>query len=355
MNNLLSRMTAVLVISTISACGGPPLQNSLDKAIVMSPPPAPNGPVVTISAAALPGVSECDLSIESSSGDRSSVTIPVEVPTFVPLLPDEYILALICGEYSGTSSITINTGIVNLTMRLAKNGVSLTVILDDGTLPTPAVTWEDRYRDAIQSVGKLLIYGGTEELGHCTAWVIAPGIVATAWHCAAYYRDGNALGIQFPATNSAGPDQRYDARITWATGVFDGLADYDLALVEINTQERLPLAYGIPYTELRITDEVMAIGYLGNLPFKSGEGRIIAFADGADIDPSFPADELLIFTDAMIDSGDSGGPLLDDGGTVIGVNVAGVALSSYLPHWPMSISVPTDYFLGVDFPTADFH
>jgi len=92
----------------------------------------------------------------------------------------------------------------------------------------------------------------------------------------------------------------------------------DLALLKINTRKPLPAAHFGDSDHARIGDWVIAIGN----PFGLGSTVTagIVSARNRNIDAG-PYDEF-IQTDAPINRGNSGGPLFDMGGNVVGVNSA---------------------------------
>ncbi|HUO97777.1 MAG TPA: DegQ family serine endoprotease [Rhizomicrobium sp.] len=92
----------------------------------------------------------------------------------------------------------------------------------------------------------------------------------------------------------------------------------DLALLKINTRKPLPAAHFGDSDKARIGDWVIAIGN----PFGLGSTVTagIVSARNRNIDAG-PYDEF-IQTDAPINRGNSGGPLFDMGGNVVGVNSA---------------------------------
>jgi len=92
----------------------------------------------------------------------------------------------------------------------------------------------------------------------------------------------------------------------------------DLALLKIETEKPLPFVSFGDSDKLRVGDWVMAIGN----PFGLGNTVTagILSARGRDINAG-PYDDFLQ-TDAPINRGNSGGPLFDMGGKVIGINTA---------------------------------
>lgn len=92
----------------------------------------------------------------------------------------------------------------------------------------------------------------------------------------------------------------------------------DIALLKVNSDEALPtVAFG-PSSTLRVGDEVMAVGNPFGLGGTVTSGIVSALS--RDI-RSGPFDDF-IQTDAAINRGNSGGPLFDNDGNVIGVNTA---------------------------------
>lgn len=107
-------------------------------------------------------------------------------------------------------------------------------------------------------------------------------------------------------------DRTFDARIVGQD------APTDLALLKVESGEPLPFVKWGNSSELQIGDWVVAVGN----PFGLG-GTVTAgvlSARARDIQAG-PYDNFLQ-TDAPINSGNSGGPLFDRNGTVIGVNTA---------------------------------
>lgn len=100
----------------------------------------------------------------------------------------------------------------------------------------------------------------------------------------------------------------------------------DLALLKVNRTDLQPLPIG-QLADVQVGDDVLAIGYA--LDLKGGEGaaftvtRGIVSAKNRAISESTPsAIAGAIQTDAAINHGNSGGPLLNLQGQVIGVNTA---------------------------------
>lgn len=95
----------------------------------------------------------------------------------------------------------------------------------------------------------------------------------------------------------------------------------DLALVKIEGNGLEPATFADPAT-VRIGNEVVAIGYaLGLDGGPSVTSGIISALDRTIV-TAFGALDRLIQTDAAISSGNSGGPLVDSNGRVVGINTA---------------------------------
>jgi len=100
-------------------------------------------------------------------------------------------------------------------------------------------------------------------------------------------------------------------------------AGNDLALLRVDVDKPLPAAEFASPDDIRLGDEVLAIGFALDLDgdptvtlgIISALGRTLALPDGGALDG-------LIQTDAAISSGNSGGPLVNARGQVVGINTA---------------------------------
>ncbi len=95
----------------------------------------------------------------------------------------------------------------------------------------------------------------------------------------------------------------------------------DLALLAVDVTGLIPATLADP-SNVRVGDEVLAIGYALDL---DGEASVtLGIVSGLDRTIRIAAGALdgLIQTDAAISSGNSGGPLVDAAGEVVGVNTA---------------------------------
>ncbi|MGN1301480.1 MAG: S1C family serine protease [Clostridia bacterium] len=156
----------------------------------------------------------------------------------------------------------------------------------------------------------ILDSNATQELGLGSGIIVSEnGYIVTNWHVA-----GNKYSTCYVTLENG---EIYSGNVTWAD------SDLDLAIVKIN-------AKGLKYLELGDSDkiklgqEVCAIGNPIGIEFQrtvtagiiSGLNRTIKVEDKNG--ESYMED--LIQTDASINSGNSGGPLIDKDGKVIGIN-----------------------------------
>jgi len=110
-------------------------------------------------------------------------------------------------------------------------------------------------------------------------------------------------------------------------------ADNDLAILKIDSQEKLPCATLGNSDLIEIADTVLAIGSPFGLEYTVTKGIISDDERDLIIDGTEYKD--MIQTDAAINRGNSGGPLINVDGEVIGINTA--------------IYAPTGVFTGVGF------
>jgi len=97
----------------------------------------------------------------------------------------------------------------------------------------------------------------------------------------------------------------------------------DLALIKINPRKKLPFIALGDSDKLQVGQKVLAIGNPFGLELTLTTGIVSSL--GRTIQGAGPSDatlEGMVQTDAAINSGNSGGPLLDSQGNVIGINTA---------------------------------
>jgi serine protease Do len=95
-------------------------------------------------------------------------------------------------------------------------------------------------------------------------------------------------------------------------------AEMDVALLRVDAQGLVPLPIGDPHA-LRVGHWVLAVGN----PYNLARSWSVGIVSGLHRDPQvFEGYEDFIQTDAAINVGNSGGPLLDSAGRVVGVSTA---------------------------------
>lgn len=99
-------------------------------------------------------------------------------------------------------------------------------------------------------------------------------------------------------------------------------AENDLALLEVDTDAKLTPATFADPDEIRVGDQVMAIGYALDLDGDPTVTTGIVSAQNRTMPTENGALDGLVQTDAAISSGNSGGPLVDALGQIVGINTA---------------------------------
>lgn len=169
-------------------------------------------------------------------------------------------------------------------------------LADDLDLPEVAATSVLRRAQEITVRIRAL---GCERLGLGSGFVLPGNIVVTNRHVVAEPQE---------VTINTWDGRSLRADVT-GTAV-----DSDLAILQLADDVELPAA------EPRATavaggEPVIAVGYPGGGPATVTTGEVVSLVEGELLDE--PAD--VIRVDAEIRQGNSGGPLLDDGGQVVGV------------------------------------
>ncbi|MDM7998554.1 MAG: trypsin-like peptidase domain-containing protein [Dehalococcoidia bacterium] len=156
-----------------------------------------------------------------------------------------------------------------------------------------------------------MFYRPIPESGAASGIIIDPeGYVVTNYHVV---EDATTLTVTLSDGRS------YDA-VKWV-----GDEETDLAVVQISPEEDLPYAHFLSHSleKLSLLEEVVAVGNALALPggptwtagVVSYLGRSIEMNSGVVLDD-------LIQTDTAINSGNSGGPLVNMAGQVVGINTA---------------------------------
>ncbi len=150
-------------------------------------------------------------------------------------------------------------------------------------------------------------------IGVGTGFVVDPaGYIITNNHviAGASARNGNGTGITVTTSDGA----QFDAKVVGTD------PRSDLALLKIDATNLKALTLG-NLENVVVGQDVLAIGYALDLQGSDTVTRGIVSAKDRSIDENQPVLGA-IQTDAAINHGNSGGPLLDFTGTVIGVNTA---------------------------------
>jgi len=107
---------------------------------------------------------------------------------------------------------------------------------------------------------------------------------------------------------------------TYPCSIVSAEPELDIAVIKISTDFMLPTARLGNSDMVEVTDEVMAVGCPFSLEQSVTQGIISDTSRTVDIDGR--KYENLLQTDAVINSGNSGGALINMDGEVIGINVA---------------------------------
>ena len=126
----------------------------------------------------------------------------------------------------------------------------------------------------------------------------------------------------------------------------------DLALLQVAGPVRLRPATFAESSSVRVGDEVLAIGYALGLEggpsvtdgIISATGRSVT-TEGADGSPVTLTG--MLQTDAAISSGNSGGPLVDASGRVVGINTAVATSNGTTTAQNIGFAIPSDTVQGV--------
>jgi S1-C subfamily serine protease len=173
----------------------------------------------------------------------------------------------------------------------------------DGRLDVPAVV--ETIRDSVVTISVDVTGGGS---GTGTGVVVTEdGQILTNAHVIA---DASAVRVRL-----AGETEPRNATVLASD------PGNDLALVRIDIDGLSPATFADP-TTVRVGDEVVAIGFALGLDGGPSVTSGIVSALDRTIITSLGALDGLIQTDAAISSGNSGGPLVNARGEVVGINTA---------------------------------
>lgn len=160
---------------------------------------------------------------------------------------------------------------------------------------------------SVESVNRGMFYDFTDE-GAGTGVIVRPdGYIVTNYHVIQ-----DVVGVKAHLPNG----QSYDAEIVG----WDVISD--LAVIKIEPDEALPVASWGDSEDVRVGDWVVAVG--NAMALKGGPTVTLGIVSAlgrtvkTDRDPLYD----MIQTDAAINDGNSGGPLLNLAGEVVGINSA---------------------------------
>ena len=207
---------------------------------------------------------------------------------------------------------------------LARRTVQRTKAMRDrgrvGTPPPPGqeLRLPDLVKRVEPGVVRLVLYDESgEEVGLGSGFVVdRSGLVATNYHVIAM---GDRAVAHFKGGEGRGEQRAVIGARAWD-------ADRDLAVLQLESLPAdvhvLPLSEALP----PVGTDVVAVGHPGGFQFTTTTGIVSALhrtdqlpAEARDFLDS-PADQMWIQTNATISGGNSGGPLLNLRGEVVGVN-----------------------------------
>ena len=153
------------------------------------------------------------------------------------------------------------------------------------------------------------------------------GYILTNYHVIA-----GSSACQVWVTDQYGVDQEYEALLV------GGDADQDLAVLKIDAQDLTAAQFGVS-DDLRVGDKVYAIGNPLGLELRGTftDGIVSAVNRDVDVDG---VTMTLIQTNAALNSGNSGGPLVNEYGQVVGVNTIKM-MSGYDTIEGLGFAIPT--------------
>lgn len=129
--------------------------------------------------------------------------------------------------------------------------------------------------------------------------------------------------------------------------VIGSAASQDIALIRIEGVSKLTPAEIAPEGELRVGDDVVAIGNALDLKGAPTVTRGIVSAMGRSISTQEANLTGLIQTDAAISSGNSGGPLVDSQGRVVGIDTAVATSTQGMAASNIGFAIPIGHAMDV--------
>lgn len=160
---------------------------------------------------------------------------------------------------------------------------------------------------SVESVNRGMFYDFTDEGAGTGVIISADGYIVTNYHVIQ-----DVLGVKAHLPNG----KSYDAEIVG----WDIVSD--LAVIKIEADENLPVASWGDSEDVRVGDWVVAVG--NAMALKGGPTVTLGIVSALGRTVKTERDPLydMIQTDAAINDGNSGGPMLNLAGEVIGINTA---------------------------------
>jgi serine protease Do len=158
-------------------------------------------------------------------------------------------------------------------------------------------------------------FGGTSEVtGEASGVILAEGLVITNHHVIA---NATEITVTFEDGETA------------EASVLGSDADLDLAVLSVPTGDRPAIEVGTS-SSLQLGETVVALGYPLGLGITATAGIVSGLDRSIDVTGPNGVEHLdgLLQTDAAINSGNSGGPLIDSSGALVGINTAGASAAS---------------------------
>lgn len=158
-----------------------------------------------------------------------------------------------------------------------------------------------------------------EEAGGASGIIMTKdGYIITNWHCVINENTGNPFDRIDVTT--------YDGKTYEDAKVIGSDESTDLAVIKINASGLTTAAFG-DSSKLSVGDRVVALGNAAGLSWTATFGYVSALARDVYDDTGYAIKCLQV--DAAINYGNSGGPLLNNQGLVVGINSAKIAATGY--------------------------
>jgi S1-C subfamily serine protease len=154
----------------------------------------------------------------------------------------------------------------------------------------------------------------------------------------------NAHVVEDASSIKVTADGQSQARTATLVGINSGT---DLALLKLTDASNLPTASIGKSADVAVGDDVVAIGNALALPGSPTVTRGIISALDRSLDTGSGQMTGLIQTDASISSGNSGGPLMNAAGQVIGITSAAAASSQSTTAENIGFAIPIDKAMTV--------